>query len=64
MEQELLFAALGELTNRIEKCGASPELTHAVTLCSDLRMAIGNKWNPADRFAEQRVLDALKKGGA
>ena len=52
---ELSYAALGELVQRIEKCGASIELTNAVTLCSDLRMAIGNRWNPKDKYAEVRV---------
>jgi hypothetical protein len=60
MDQETIFAALIELGRRIEACGASVELTNAVILCSDLRHAIGNKWNPADEYAEQRVRDALK----
>lgn len=59
MDQETIFAALGELTRRIEACGASVELTHAVTLCSDLRMAIGDQWNPADKYAEERVRKEL-----
>lgn len=53
--QEFVFEALSELTRRIEACGASVELTNAVILCSDLKMAIGNRWNPADRYAEDRV---------
>lgn len=61
MDQELCFAALIELGRRIEACGASVELTHAVTLCSDLRHAIGNKWNPADKYAEQRVRGELER---
>lgn len=59
---ELCHPALVELGHRIEKCGASVELTNAVTLCSDLRGAIGNKWNPSDKYAEQRVRDTLKLG--
>jgi hypothetical protein len=56
---ELLHPALYELCQRIERCGASVELTQAVTLCSDLRQAIGNKWNPRDKWAEGRVRAAL-----
>lgn len=56
---ELSYEALYELCQRIEKCGASIELTNAVTLCSDLKMAIGNRWNQRDKQAEGRVRDAL-----
>lgn len=59
LNQEELFAALMELTQRIEACGASVELTHAVTLCSDIRGAVGNKWNPADPYAADRVRTAI-----
>jgi hypothetical protein len=59
MDQETIFAALVELGRRIEACGASVELTNAVILCSDLRMAVGNQWNPPDEYAEQRVRKAL-----
>lgn len=58
---ELAYPALRELVQRIERCGASPELTHAVTLCSDLASAIGNRWNRSDEFAEQRVRGELAK---
>ncbi len=54
-----IFAALRELSYRIERCGASPELTFAITLCSDLSGAIGNKWNPPDPYAAARVTAAL-----
>ena len=59
IDQEFLFKALEEIVNRIELCGASPELTAAVSLASDLRQAIGNKWNPANEYALQRVIDEL-----
>lgn len=58
-EQEFIYAALLELGDRIEKCGASVELTNAVTLCSDLRQAVGNRLNPACDYARQRVVDAI-----
>lgn len=61
---EMCHGALRELVNRIEKCGASPELTHAVTLCSDLMMAVGNRWNPRDKYAAQRVRDELARAGS
>jgi hypothetical protein len=54
-DQEFLFVALGEIVNRIERCGASPELTNSVSLASDLRQAIGNQWNPANTYALERV---------
>lgn len=59
IDQEFLFKVLEEITNRIEKCGASIELTNAVSLVSDLRQAIGNKYNPASEYALKRVIDAL-----
>lgn len=59
LDQEFIFFALGEITNRIERCGASPELTHAVSLASDLRMAIGNQSNPANNYALERVQKEL-----
>lgn len=55
IDQEFIFAALGEIINRIELCGASVELTHAVSLASDLRQAVGNKHNQANSFAFERV---------
>lgn len=59
---DLSYQALRELVQRIEKCGASVELTNAVTLASDLAAAIGNKWNPRDKNREQMVRDALSSG--
>jgi hypothetical protein len=53
-----IHAALGTLVDRIEKCGGSPELTDAVVLASDLRQAVGNRWNPANEYAAGRVLAA------
>ena len=54
-----IHAALGTLITLIERCGASSELTGAVTLTSDLRQAVGNRWNPADDYAAKRVLEAV-----
>lgn len=61
---DMSYTALRELVQRIEKCGASVELTHAVTLCSDLASAIGNRWNPRDKYAEQRVRDELLRSAS
>jgi hypothetical protein len=58
-DEEFLFMALGEIVDRIERCGASTELTNAVSLASDLRQAIGNQWNPANAYALERVKAAL-----
>lgn len=60
--QDLIFAALQELGDRIEKCGASPQLTHAVSLCSDLRSMVGNKHNPPNDYAMRRVMEAVGRG--
>lgn len=45
--QEEIFEALGIAIDKIESAGASPQLTDAVILVSDLRAAIGNQFNPA-----------------
>ena len=58
--QELLYKTLGEIVNRIEACGASAELTHAVVLASDLSQAVGNQYNPANPHALERVIEAMK----
>ena len=58
---ELAWPALRELVDRIERCGASPDLTHAVTLASDLMRTVGNKWNPRDKYADERVRATLPK---
>ncbi|MFA5920088.1 MAG: hypothetical protein WC856_02205 [Methylococcaceae bacterium] len=55
IDQDFLFRVLGEIIFRIERCGASPELTYAVSLASDLRQAIGNQWNQANVYAFERV---------
>lgn len=55
--QALIYSALSKLCEKIELCGASPELTDAVSLCSDLQMAVGNKFNPPDEHALNRVAE-------
>lgn len=60
-EDELIYDALIELGRRIEACGASAELTHAMALCSDMAQAIGNDHNPADKYALARVMEAAWK---
>lgn len=50
-----IHAAVMEIVDRIERCGASPELTHAVTMASTLAQAIGNRWNPPNKCAAERV---------
>lgn len=56
-----LHRALYALCLRIEACGASPALTEAVTLASDLMRAVGNPDNPADPYAADRVRQAVAK---
>ncbi len=62
-DQETMFAALGELALRIECCGASLELTRASSLCNDIRQAVGNKYNPPNHYAADRVQAALSSDG-
>ena len=64
MHQEFLFVTLGEIIDRIERCGASPELTNAVSLASDLRQAVGNQWNPSNAYAFERVKATLAPNAA
>lgn len=62
--QDELYTLLTELTLRIETCGASPELTDASCLSSDLAGAIGNKWNPPRDYCVKKMqglLMALEK---
>ena len=59
INQDFLFIVIGEIINRIERCGASVELTHAVSLASDLRQAIGNKYNKANEFTFERIKKEL-----
>lgn len=56
-----IYAAVMEIVDRIERCGASPELTHAVSLASDLARAIGNKWNRPNKYAIQHVQTVVWK---
>lgn len=60
LTHEEIFQALGKLMERIEDCGASPELTAAVMLAEDIRCSIGNQWNPANEYAAQRVREIIQ----
>jgi hypothetical protein len=60
IDQELIFATLYEICQRIEICGASLELTNAVSLTGDLMSAVGNKSNTPDSYALKRVQEAIK----
>lgn len=59
LSQDALFSALGILLKSIEDCGASPELTRAVTLASDIRRAVGDRHNKACSYAADRVRAAF-----
>lgn len=56
-DADFLCSALQEIINRIELCGASPDLTRAVSLASDLLMAISD--HPGATFAAERVKKEL-----
>ncbi len=62
LNQPELYAALGELIQKIEACGASSELTAAVVLASDIKQAVGNQWNEASAFAADRVREKIADG--
>jgi len=61
IDQDTLHKAMSEIVDRIEKCGASLELTDAVSFASDLQQAIGNQYNKADPYSLCRVMDVLNK---
>lgn len=58
---DFIYDALREVIYRIEKCGASTELTNAVSLASDLCSAIGSSYNKPSFFAKERVKKELMK---
>ena len=60
LNQEELFEALSLLCQKIEACGASPALTDAVILASDISAAVGNKWNPSQTQRAEMVRTKLK----
>lgn len=59
LTREVLYAALRKLTDRIEACGASRELTRAVMLSSAIAGAIGNRHNPPREYDVKCVFDAV-----
>jgi len=60
---DTLYDALQEIVNRIELCGASPNLTNAVSLASDLKQSIDVN-NVNREYALQRVKHALQSAKA
>lgn len=60
LNQEELFEALVLLAQKIEECGASPELTDAVILASDLSASVGNRFNRSDPDRAKMVRAKLK----
>ena len=55
IEMSEIYAALGLIASKIERCGASRELTDAVCAVSDLRAAVGNEYNPPKQYALNSV---------
>lgn len=55
-DKTLLSDALREVCRRIEACGASPELTNAVSLAGDLYFAVQQN----DPYALARVKSSLQ----
>lgn len=60
LNQDELFEALSLLIQRIEACGASPALTDAVVLASDISASVGNRWNPSQPERTKMVRSKLK----
>lgn len=60
LSQQEVYAAMGILIAKIEKCGASTELTSAVVLAGDIRRAVGNRWNHPSEFAADQVRSAIQ----
>ena len=60
LTQDETYEALGLVMEKIEASGASPELTDAVVIASDLRASIGNKWNPSSPERAKLVRDKMK----
>jgi hypothetical protein len=61
--EKLLEPCLREIVRRIELCGASPDLTNAVSLASELHFAIVCKDKSAKQEAVNRLDIALSGGG-
>ena len=59
IDYDTLHNALQEIVNRIELCGASPSLTNAVSLASDLRQSVDVN-NVSREYALQRVKQELR----
>lgn len=55
LTQSEFYAALLLLITKIEACGASTELTNAVSLAADIAGSVGNESNPPSEFAAERV---------
>jgi hypothetical protein len=61
--EKLLEPCLREIVRRIELCGASSELTNAVSLASELHFAIVCQDKSAKQEAVNRLHKALSGGG-
>jgi len=60
LTQNETYEALAMLMEKIEAAGASPELTDAVVIASDLRASIGNRWNPSSPERAKLIRDKMK----
>lgn len=61
IDRDVLYEALGKIVDKIEKCGASPELTDAVSSASLLRQAVGNQYNEPNVYSLTQVLKDIKE---
>ncbi len=60
LSNDEMFQALGIAMEHIERGGANIELTGAVIMVGDVRAAIGNRWNPAQKERAAMVRAKLK----
>lgn len=60
LDHDYIYKALGHLIDKIEQLGASEELTEVVSLAIDLRLAVGNQWNPANIHALFRLQEKVR----
>jgi hypothetical protein len=57
--RDLLYGALTLAMQKVERLGASKELTDLVVLLGNVKSVIGNRWNPANPYALKPLVTAL-----
>lgn len=60
LDSELIYEVLDNAIEKVESCGASPELTDVVSLLSDLRRCVGNKYNRPDPYSIVPLINKVR----